>query len=202
MQFFYLSDHLISNQPLRMGNSISHRQSGVAAATGKVILSDGAVFKYNEPVTAAELMLEHPQEVVVELIDGKKPTPLAADEILDMKKLYVMFPIKKGKPAATLSYQEAKELLTKTNSLLKSKALLSYTGFLPMFVRICHPVREHGATVSMHTKKEDCNYFSAVSELEERPEFLSRQISGKGWKPSLDTINEKTTKAKPIQWLF
>ncbi|XP_073027438.1 uncharacterized protein [Primulina eburnea] len=182
-----------------MGNSISHWQSGGAAATGKVILSDGAVFKYDEPVTAAELMLEHPQEVVVELINGKKPTPLAADEILDRKKLYVMLPIKKGKQT-TLSYQEAKELLTKTNSLLKSKALLSFTGFLPMFVRICHPVREHGSPVTMHTK-EDRNYFSAVSELEERPEFLSRQISGKGWKPSLDTINEKTTKAKSIHWL-
>ncbi|KZV39936.1 Multidrug resistance protein ABC transporter family protein [Dorcoceras hygrometricum] len=180
-----------------MGNSVSLRQLG-GATTGKVILSDGSVIKYDEPVTAAELMLDHPQEVVVEL-NGKRPAPLPADEVLDMKKLYIMLPIKKGKPA-TLSHQEAKELLTKTNSLLKSKSLLSYTGFLPMFVRICHPIRDHGAPVSVDTNK--AYDLGAVSELEGRPEFLTRQTSGKGWKPSLDTIDEKSSKGKPIHWLF
>ncbi|KAL0371525.1 UNVERIFIED_CONTAM: hypothetical protein Sangu_0470600 [Sesamum angustifolium] len=59
-----------------MGNSAPHRLSDVDA-TGKVILSNGVVFTYDKPLTVAELMLEHPQQVVVEfqpVVNGK-PTP-------------------------------------------------------------------------------------------------------------------------------
>ncbi|KAG8389555.1 hypothetical protein BUALT_Bualt02G0241400 [Buddleja alternifolia] len=194
-----------------MGNSAPHRLSD---ATGKVILSNGAVFTYDMPLTVAELMLEHPQEVVVEfqpITTGKKPTPLPADQKLEMKKLYLMVPIRKGKPAL-LSSEEARKLLTKTNSFLNSKALLSYTGFLPLFVRICPAVGAKNDAVLMDEKKKKClverndedgiksDYFTEV--LEGRPEFLSRQISGKGWKPSLDPIREKAIKAKVRHWMF
>lgn len=151
-------------------------------------------------------MLEHPQQVVVEfqpVINGKKPTPLPADKKLDMKKLYIMLPVRKGKPA--LSSEQAQKLLMNTNSILKSNALLSCTGVLPLFVRIC-PAAGRQNDVVLNGK--DClveeesksDYFSDV--LEGRPEFLSRQISGKGWKPSLDTIKEKTIKAKVRHWLI
>ncbi|KAL0435962.1 UNVERIFIED_CONTAM: hypothetical protein Sradi_0304100 [Sesamum radiatum] len=194
-----------------MGNSAPHRLSDVGA-TGKVILSNGAVFTYDKPLTVAELMLEHPQQVVVEfqpVVNGKKPTPLPADQKLDMKKLYLMLPVRKGKPAI-LPSEEAKKLLARTNAVLKSKALLSYTGFLPLFVRMCPAAGgKHGA-VFMETRKclgerkeeEDrkSDYFREI--LEGRPEFLSRQISGKGWKPSLDPIREKAVKAKASHWMF
>lgn len=203
-----------------MGNSAPHR---LPAAAGKVILSNGAVFEYDTPLTVAELMLEHPQEVVVEfqpVVTGKKPTPLPADHKLEMKKLYLMVPVRKGKPSP-LSSEEAQKLLIKTNSFLKSKALLSYTGFLPLFVRICPAgvgVKQHDAVLNIdgkRRKEKRClgaaaeeaekegiksDYFEDI--LEGRPEFLSRQISGKGWKPSLDTIKEKAVKAKAPHWIF
>ncbi|KAK4418064.1 hypothetical protein Salat_2219100 [Sesamum alatum] len=198
-----------------MGNSAPHRLSVHGAGTGKVILSNGDVFTYDKPLTVAELMLEHPQQVVVEfqpVVNGKKPTPLPADQKLDMKKLYLMLPVRKGKPAI-LPSEEARKLLVRSNALLKSKALLSYTGFLPLFVRnMCPPAGgKHGA-VSMDTRKclgerkeeavegRTSDYFKEI--LEGRPEFLSRQISGKGWKPSLDTIREKAVKARVSHWMF
>ncbi|XP_034228801.1 uncharacterized protein LOC117637868 isoform X2 [Prunus dulcis] len=90
-----------------MGNSISHKQLH-ASATGKVILSDGSVHQFNKPLTVAELMLEHPQQVVVEFgaaVSEKRPTPLPADMKLDKKKIYLMLPMKRGKPVS-LSSQE------------------------------------------------------------------------------------------------
>ncbi|KAL7151092.1 hypothetical protein ABFS83_04G007800 [Erythranthe nasuta] len=200
-----------------MGNSAPHRLSA-GAATGEVILSNGAVFTYDSPLTVAELMLEHPQEVVVEfqpVVKGKKPTPLPADEKLEANKLYLMLPVRRGKPSP-LSSEEAHKLLTKTNSFLKSKPLLSYTGFLPLFVRICPAV----VGVLVDEKKKKClgdgscrkeeetggggggDYFMDILEAGGRPEFLSRQISGKGWKPSLDTIKEKAVKAKAPHWII
>ncbi|KAL0420113.1 UNVERIFIED_CONTAM: hypothetical protein Sradi_1424800 [Sesamum radiatum] len=197
-----------------MGNSAPHRLSDVDA-TGKVILSNGVVFTYDKPLTVAELMLEHPQQVVVEfqpVVNGKKPTPLPADQKLDMKKLYLMLPVRKGKPAI-LPSEEAKRLLARTNAMLKSKALLSYTGFLPLFVKMCPAARGKQDAVFMETRGKCLGERKEEEEegrksdnfweiLEGRPEFLSRQISGKGWKPSLDTIREKAVKAKVSHWMF
>ncbi|GFQ01571.1 hypothetical protein PHJA_002301000 [Phtheirospermum japonicum] len=191
------------------------------AAAGKVILSNGAVFTYDQPLTVAELMLEHPQEVVVEFqaaTSGKKPSPLPADQKLETKKTYLMIPIRRGKAAPILSSssEETRRLLAKTNSVLRSKALLSYyTGALPLFARICPGVGGKNDAVSMVDKRRSCLADDRIEEgkdgietdcfteiLEGRPEFLSRQISGKGWKPSLDTIKEKTIKAKVSHWMF
>ena len=79
-----------------MGNQIARD------ATGKIVYWDGSVQEFDEPLTVAELMLEHPQQVVLDFhsaVKEKRPTPLPADEKLEMKKTYVMVPVKRGKCA-------------------------------------------------------------------------------------------------------
>lgn len=206
-----------------MGNSINP-QGKLSDGTSKVIFQDGTIQSYDKSLTVAELMLEHPQQIVVEfkpITDGKKPIPLPADMKLERNKVYVMLPKKKGKPVS-FSSEEARRILMKTSSMLKSKSLLaSYTGFLPVFARICPAAAAavssaslgNGRDYVLNSDKNLClvkreeeeegskhDYFSDI--LEGRPEFLSRQLSGKGWKPSLDTIKERSIQAKIRHWLF
>lgn len=193
-----------------MGNQISNRRP--AGRNGKVILSDGSVHEYDQPLTVAELMLEYPQQVVVEFQSGttaKRPCPLPADKKLEMDKLYVMLPIKRGKPAS-LSSEESRQLLLRANTVLKSPTLFSSTtGFLPFFAKICpagnwegneYVVRKRAKLEEKSEEEIKEDLFSEI--LEERPDYLNRQVSGKGWKPSLDTIKEKCMKPKVRHWLF
>ncbi|KAJ8573709.1 hypothetical protein K7X08_010220 [Anisodus acutangulus] len=197
-----------------MGNSIPQ-------GTSKVIFSDGTVHCYDKSLTVAELMLENPQKMVVEfkpIADGKKPIPLPADMKLERNKAYIMLPIRKGK-LSSLSSEEARKILLKASTMLKSKSLLAaYTGFLPVLARICPAAAAavsssslgNGRDYVLNSDKNLCllkreegskhDYFSDI--LEGRPEFLSRQLSGKGWKPSLDTIKERSMQAKICHWLF
>ncbi|KAL1558337.1 hypothetical protein AAHA92_08818 [Salvia divinorum] len=199
-----------------MGNAAPHR---LPDAAGRVILSDGGVLTYDEPLTAAELMLEHPQHVVVEfkpIASGGKPAPLPADQKLEIKKTYLMLRVRRGKPIQ-LSSEEARRLILANAAALKSNAaLVSYTGFLPLFARICTAIGG-GASVSAAEKRkrgggsderekeeeeEEARLDCFAEILEGRPEFMRRQMSGKGWKPSLDPIREKAVKAKVRHWII
>ncbi|KAM2059173.1 hypothetical protein TB1_030776 [Malus domestica] len=193
-----------------MGNSISHRKSH---ATGKVILSDGSVHEFNKPLTVAELMLENPQQVVVEFgsaVSQKRATPLPADLKLDMKKVYLMLPMKRGKPLS-LSYEEIRGVLLSANLVLRSRSLT----FLPLFARIC-PAGDPGQALVLPNKDKESSMertsskvvsryvpeFDLPADLDSRPDYLSRQLSGKStWKPNLDPIKEKKADKKS-HWLF
>ncbi|XP_074314215.1 uncharacterized protein LOC141649293 [Silene latifolia] len=180
-----------------MGNKVSHGSQ----STRKVILLDGSIEEIDNPLTVAELMLEYPQQVVVELNSAqKKPTPLPADFNLEVNKIYLMVPVKRGKPAH-LSPQEAHHILLRANAVLRSKALVSTSKFLPFFAKICpaSTIDESYGKVVCPTK----NRILAPEEKEkeelvgfERLDYLSRTVSGKGWKPSLNTIEEKKNEMK------
>ncbi|KAK8650655.1 hypothetical protein V6N13_140283 [Hibiscus sabdariffa] len=188
-----------------MGNYMSGTNTCLPShATGKVILWDGSVQEFNWPLEAAELMVEHPQQVVVEFnaaINQKKPVPLPADHRLDIKKLYLMIPVKRGKPIM-LSSEQVRRVLLCANSVLRSK-------FLPLFSGICaanDSIDEMGHTVKKKESADErpdgvrCLTELLPESLESTPEYLNRQYSGKGWKPSLDTIKEKKVKVR--HWLF
>nr|GEW17682.1 hypothetical protein [Tanacetum cinerariifolium] len=114
-----------------MGNQTSR-------GSGRVLLTDGTIHEYKKPLAVAELMLEHPQQVVVEfqrLKNGTKPKPLPADMLLETNKVYMMIPKKRGN---SLSTEDARRLLLRANVILDSGSFVSaYTGFLPLFARMC-----------------------------------------------------------------
>ncbi|KAE8662402.1 GTP-binding protein SAR1A-like [Hibiscus syriacus] len=199
-----------------MGNYVAALACPSSGTSRRVILWDGSVKEFSCPLTVAELMLEHPQQVVAEFqaaVNQKKPVPLPADYELDVKKVYVMLPVKRGKPA-TLSSSEARRVLLSANSVLRSKSVLQSSKFLPLFARICpaNDVHEMGRKIPSQKKENGGEMHGEVRCLTEffpvtvegRPEYLIRQYSGKGWKPSLDTIKEKLVerKVKVPHWLF
>ncbi|KAE8665395.1 hypothetical protein F3Y22_tig00112616pilonHSYRG00006 [Hibiscus syriacus] len=187
-----------------------------SAGAGKVILWDGSIQEFSSSSTAAELMLEHPQQVVAEFqaaVNGKRPVPLPADQKLDVKKVYVMLPFNRGKPT-TLSSDDARRVLVSANSVLRSnsKRLLSSSGLFPLFAKICpanhmremeqkSPLPEKGNAGERAEKAGSLTELLRES-MEDLPEYLKRQYSGKGWKPSLDTIKEKKIERKLSHWLY
>ncbi|KAK9747626.1 hypothetical protein RND81_02G004100 [Saponaria officinalis] len=183
-----------------MGNQVSNGSQ----LTGKVILQDGSIQEFDKSTTVAELMLEHPQQVVVELNYSSrgKPTPLPADDKLDPNRFYLMVPLRRGKPTY-LSSKEAHEILLRANTMLRSKALVSTSKFLPFFAKICPATSTDDLySKGMSPKKrvfdhEEKEKEELLEDIIERPDYLSRQVSGKNsWKPSLNTIEEKRNEMK------
>ncbi|CAD5181367.1 unnamed protein product [Musa acuminata subsp. malaccensis] len=163
-----------------MGTLLSHPSPG--ASGGRVVLSDGTVHEFERPIPAAELMLDHPRQVVaeVQLISGGSGSsaeltrPLPADHVLNPEKVYAMLPMARKK-AGALSAEEVRRIL----------ASLGGT-----------PRRSDMKDVVLTANE-------AVGRREwPVPEFLMRQHSSKRWKPSLLAIEEGHPMRKLPHWLF
>ncbi|XP_057517080.1 uncharacterized protein LOC130798207 [Amaranthus tricolor] len=188
-----------------MGNQVSN----FLPVTGKVILLDGTIKEFEHPIIVAEMMLECPQQVVVDLNSSsnntqKRLSPLPADKVLEVGRIYLMVPIRRGKPAH-LSPQEAHHILLRVNSMLRSKSLVNNSNkFLPLFAKIC--------PANNNIEDKNCKFVVSKKEVDEdglddvvdqKLDYLSRQVSGKGWKPSLDTIEEKKDEIKKVSnWVL
>ncbi|KAG5061864.1 hypothetical protein JHK85_003047 [Glycine max] len=174
-----------------MGNQVSE-------VRGKIVMWDGSVQEIEQPLTVAELMLEHPEQVVVELhsaVKQKRATPLPADNKLETNKVYLMLPIKRGKPVG-LSGEDTRRILLILNSALH------HSKFVPWLTRLCQnttTIVEPQRKEITKQEQESCQLFFPEI-LEGRPEYLNRQVSGKGWKPTLDTIKENNIDRKLTHW--
>ncbi|KAL1312731.1 hypothetical protein HN51_039333 [Arachis hypogaea] len=189
-----------------MGNHVSF---GASHVRGKIVFCDGSVQEFDEPLTAAELMLEHPQQVVVEMdsaMKERRPTPLPADKKLEMRKMYVMLPVKRGK-AVGLSGEECRRIVMMVN--YSATLHCKYNDLAVCSPRLLPWIARLWRNNEMLQRKEENMAGNNIEQLvpeiiEDRPEYyLSRQMSGKGWKPSLDTIKEKNKiNTKLSRWFF
>ncbi|XP_038692910.1 uncharacterized protein LOC119990855 [Tripterygium wilfordii] len=100
-----------------MDNHITYRPRNFSP--GKAVLSDGSIHEFDKPLTVAELMMEHPQQLVVE------------QNALDLKKVYVMLPVKRGKPVPLPAEQAHRILLNVARN--RTRFLLSTSRFFPSF---------------------------------------------------------------------
>ena len=149
-----------------MGNQVSE-------VRGKIVMWDGSVQEIEQPLTVAELMLEHPEQVVVELhsaVKQKRATPLPADNKLETNKVYLMLPIKRGKPVG-LSGEDTRRILLILNSALH------HSKFVPWLTRLC----QNTTTIVEPQRKE------ITKQEQESCQLFFPEIQGKGgsllWTP-------------------
>ena len=204
-----------------MGNLVS----GAAAASGggKVVMADGSVRALSEPVSVAELMMDHPRHFVVDARvlkklghrnhnhhhqqqqSGAKVAPLPADHVLGAGGVYVLLPATRGKVSA----EEARRALSaaRSRSMRGLRRQLSSSKKSQQAEAAAAQDQESAqqeATAESSPEDEDDAEAAARPDgfEEHRPEFLSRELSSRGWKPSLRTIEERVLPKKTPHWLF
>ncbi|CAN6325457.1 unnamed protein product [Urochloa humidicola] len=210
-----------------MGNLVSAGAASAAASGGgKVVMADGSVRALSEPVSVAELMMDHPRHFVVDARvlkelgrreqrhqqqqqqqqggGGAKVAPLPADHVLGAGGVYVLLPATRGKVSA----DEARRALSAARSLARSRSmpalrrkLSSRKGREEEAAAAVSEQREAAAAESPEEAAEADAARPDVFE-EHRPEFLSRELSSRGWKPSLRTIEERVAPKRTPHWLF
>lgn len=86
----------------------------------RVVLPGGEIRQFREPIKAAELMLENPNNFLVNsssLNIGRRFSALSADEDLEFGNVYIMFPMKRVNSVVTAS--DMTVLLLAANSAAK-----------------------------------------------------------------------------------
>jgi hypothetical protein len=196
-----------------MGNLVSASAGAGAASGGKVVMADGSVRALSEPVSVAELMMDHPRHFVVDARvlqqrkggpggGASKVAPLPADHVLGAGGVYVLLPATRGKVSA----DEARRVLTASRSLARSRSMPG--GLMrKMSSRKSRDAdgsskREAATAMAEMERSEEAVPMETDGFEEHRPEFLSREMSCRGWKPSLNTIEERVMPKKVSHWLF
>ncbi|OMO55606.1 hypothetical protein CCACVL1_27154 [Corchorus capsularis] len=179
-----------------MGNYASCTLStslGKSSKSTKVILPSGEVKQFNEPIKAAELMLEIPNFFVVNsqsLKLGRRFSPLNADEDLEFANVYVMFPMKRVNSTVTAGDMGA--LFLAANSAAKK-------GFGGK-VRILPETAEEANYSLMESDQEEKTAMPKLNldDIEEfsTPEFMHRLSMSRSKKPLLETIAEEPVSAR------
>ncbi|PAN50036.1 hypothetical protein GQ55_9G503700 [Panicum hallii var. hallii] len=200
-----------------MGNLVS-AGAGAAAASGggKVVMADGSVRALSEPVSVAELMMDHPCHFVVDARVLKeqgrreqqqqggggraKVAPLPADHVLGAGGVYVLLPATRGKVSA----EEARRALSAARSLARSRSMPGLRRKLSSKKGREEAAPDVSAQREATTEPPEEEEAEAARPdgFEHRPEFLSRELSSRGWKPSLRTIEERVALKKTPHWLF
>ncbi|KAG6482248.1 uncharacterized protein LOC122016870 [Zingiber officinale] len=194
-----------------MGNLLS---CGVPGA-GKVVLSDGTVRELYGPTPAAELMVEHPHEFVVDLCllaaaNYTKVIPLSADDLLETSKVYVMLPMARTMGSAGLSMVESRRALAMAKQTMgpSTRGFLGVLGGASKAIGVLLTEVKSKAVERIPQQASMAEYggegAAKVESWSERPEVLIRQqYWRRRWRPSLDTILEMSLeKHKVPHWLF
>lgn len=173
-----------------MGNHISCTLSkplGKHTRSAKVIFPGGEIRQIQTPIKAAELMLEKPNFFLVNsrsLKIGQRFSPLNADEDLEPKNVYVMFPMKK-RATSKITATDMATLFVLANKAVKRCS----SGKVRNFPESESAGEEVAACTAPVPKLDDMEEFS-------QPEYVYRLSVSRSKKPLLETIEEETTYAR------
>ncbi|PON77468.1 hypothetical protein PanWU01x14_026290 [Parasponia andersonii] len=179
-----------------MGNyvscALSNRPGGKFCKATKVIFPGGDVRRFDQPIKAAELMLEMPSFFVVNVLSlrlGRRFSPLNADEDLEMDNVYVFFPMKRVNSAVTAA-DMGSLFLTANSAAKRGGGGWKSTRVLPA---------ESGE--KWHNYKHEVAVVTEVAEVPKlnlddiedfsAPEFMHRMSMSRSKKPLLETIVEE-----------
>ncbi|KAE8684673.1 GDSL esterase/lipase 6 [Hibiscus syriacus] len=157
-----------------------------SSKTTKVILPTGEIRRFDEPIKAAELMLETPNLFVVNsksLKLGRRFSPLNADQDLEPANIYVMFPMKRVNSAVTAADMGA--LLIAANSASKK----GFGGKVKVLPETDEEEIEEERSMQAKLNLDDIEEFSS-------PEFMHRLSMTRSKKPLLETIAEEPNRAR------
>lgn len=155
----------------------------------KVIFPGGEVRRFDEPVKAAELMLESPNFFVVNSLSlqmGRRFSALNADEDLEMANVYVMFPMQRVNSLVTAADMGALFLVAKKAVSGRKKRISPADQpavAAPENLRTDDDQGAAAAAAAPRLNLDDIENFSA-------PEFMHRLSMSRSKKPLLETIEE------------
>ncbi|WRX22435.1 PADRE domain - like 10 [Theobroma cacao] len=179
-----------------MGNYVSCTLStplGKSSKATKVILPSGEIRQFNEPIKAAELMLETPNFFLVNsqsLKLGCRFSPLHADEDLEFANVYVMFPMKRVNSTVTAGDMGA--LFLAANSAAK-KGFGGEVRILPEAEEA--NLRDVSLENIEETEKMPKLNLDDIEEFS-TPGFMHRLSMSRSKKPLLETIAEEPVRAR------